>query len=244
MAKETECKKTLVAKLVEVMKEVERIPKTGYNQTQKYHYTEESEVVERVRAALAARNVFLKPHLKEHSFRTYTTQKGTEMTVATVVMEFTFIDADTGETMSFDVIGEGQDSGDKAVYKAMTGATKYALMKSFLIPTGDDPERDEDEPTQQKRQQRQQQKQTNAGKMNGQQAKRIVDLTTEIAGNDMKKKQQLEETVRKYIPGFKSLSDEMPAAMADRVIEILEQIKKKLENRENAPENQREKKVS
>src|SRR5699024_6730814 len=36
----------------------------------------------------------------------------------------------------------GQDAGDKAVYKAITGATKYALMKVFMIPTGDDPEQD------------------------------------------------------------------------------------------------------
>jgi hypothetical protein len=40
-------------------------------------------------------------------------------------------------------VGEGQDAGDKAVYKAMTGALKYCLLKTFLIPTGDDPERDE-----------------------------------------------------------------------------------------------------
>jgi hypothetical protein len=42
------------------------------------------------------------------------------------------------------MIGEGQDAGDKGPYKAMTGAQKYALMKTFMIPTGDDPEADED----------------------------------------------------------------------------------------------------
>ena len=36
--------------------------------------------------------------------------------------------------------GQGLDSGDKAPYKAMTGALKYALLQSFLLATGDDPE--------------------------------------------------------------------------------------------------------
>ena len=36
--------------------------------------------------------------------------------------------------------GEGADAGDKAPYKAMTGALKYALLQSFLLGTGDDPE--------------------------------------------------------------------------------------------------------
>jgi hypothetical protein len=37
-------------------------------------------------------------------------------------------------------VGEGEDRGDKAAYKAITGATKYWVMKTFLISTGDDPE--------------------------------------------------------------------------------------------------------
>lgn len=41
------------------------------------------------------------------------------------------------------MIGEGMDTGDKAIYKAITGAQKYVLMKTFLIPTGDDPELEE-----------------------------------------------------------------------------------------------------
>ena len=36
--------------------------------------------------------------------------------------------------------GQGLDTGGKAPYKAMTGALKYALLQSFLLATGDDPE--------------------------------------------------------------------------------------------------------
>ena len=49
-------------------------------------------------------------------------------------------DVDTGETITAKVAGQGLDSGDKAPYKAMTGALKYALLQSFLLATGDDPE--------------------------------------------------------------------------------------------------------
>ena len=38
--------------------------------------------------------------------------------------------------------GSGQDAGDKGIFKAISGAQKYALMKAFMIPTGDDPEQD------------------------------------------------------------------------------------------------------
>jgi hypothetical protein len=62
---------------------------------------------------------------------------------ARVTMRFRFIDADTGESIESVFLGEGQDKGDKAFYKAYTGAVKYVLMKTFLVATGDDPEADE-----------------------------------------------------------------------------------------------------
>ena len=82
------------------------------------------------------------PDVVEHSTRTHTNQKGNTEYIATVKVKFTFIDGDSGEELSIHSVGEGQDAGDKAVYKAITGAQKYALMKAFMIPTGDDPEQD------------------------------------------------------------------------------------------------------
>jgi hypothetical protein len=60
--------------------------------------------------------------------------------MARVVMAYTFSDVDSGEEIVAKVAGQGLDSGDKAPYKAMTGALKYALLQSFLLATGDDPE--------------------------------------------------------------------------------------------------------
>ncbi len=59
---------------------------------------------------------------------------------AQVVMAYTFTDVETGEEITTKVAGQGLDAGDKAPYKAMTGALKYALLQSFLLATGDDPE--------------------------------------------------------------------------------------------------------
>jgi hypothetical protein len=65
---------------------------------------------------------------------------GGKRAVATMHVRFTVTDG--AEERQFVMIGEGEDSGDKATYKAMTGAQKYALLKLFLISTGDDPEAD------------------------------------------------------------------------------------------------------
>ena len=40
-------------------------------------------------------------------------------------------------------LGNGQDSGDKAIAKGLTSALKYAYMMSLAISTGDDPEADQ-----------------------------------------------------------------------------------------------------
>jgi len=57
-------------------------------------------------------------------------------------MQVTFVDTESGESFSCIFYGDGSDSNDKAIYKAITGAQKYALMKTFLVATGDDPEQD------------------------------------------------------------------------------------------------------
>lgn len=124
------------------MKAVKYIQKTGFNKFHKYAYATESDVAERVREELAERNIMMIPSVTNSETREHITAKGNREYIVTVHMEFTFMDGDTGETISFNTVGEGQDAGDKGSYKAMTGAQKYALMKVFMIPTGDDPEAD------------------------------------------------------------------------------------------------------
>ena len=60
-------------------------------------------------------------------------------------IRFTLFDIDTGFYEESDITGEGFDKGDKAGYKAYTGALKYYLADTFLVATGDDPEKESPE---------------------------------------------------------------------------------------------------
>ena len=55
---------------------------------------------------------------------------------------FTLFDIETGFFEETVITGEGMDKGDKAGYKAYTGALKYFLADTFMVATGDDPEKD------------------------------------------------------------------------------------------------------
>lgn len=57
-------------------------------------------------------------------------------------LRFFLYDIDTGFYEISDITGEGIDKGDKAGYKAYTGALKYYLANKFMVATGDDPERE------------------------------------------------------------------------------------------------------
>jgi hypothetical protein len=61
-----------------------------------------------------------------------------------VVYRFINVDNPTEfvDTISY---GDGIDSGDKSVGKAMTYADKYALLKAYKIVTGEDPDQDASE---------------------------------------------------------------------------------------------------
>src|SRR5699024_2174737 len=123
--------KKLISKLAKVMEQVKYIEKRGYNKFHKYKYATESDVSEKVRDVLSTEGVVMMPDVIEHSTREHTNRNGGTEYIATVKVKFTFIDGETGEELSIHSVGEGQDAGDKAVYKALTGATKYALMKAF-----------------------------------------------------------------------------------------------------------------
>jgi hypothetical protein len=124
----------LYQKIAKVMSNVSRVPKNGYNSFHKYHYATESDLTESIRPMiLEAGLVFFSNVLEQERNGEFTKAK----------MEFTLADIETGESITSTYWGEGQDKGDKGLYKAFTGATKYFLMKTFLIPTGDDSEQDD-----------------------------------------------------------------------------------------------------
>ncbi len=135
----------LVSKLAEIMSVIERIPKRGHNQHFNYDFATESDITSEIRQRMAERSLMLIPDVQSVTWRDAQTKSGIQ-SVCCLMVRFTVYDGQSGETLSFVVPGEGQDSGDKCVPKAMTSALKYALLKTFMIPTGDDPERDHEAP--------------------------------------------------------------------------------------------------
>lgn len=131
---------SLAKKFAYIMTQVQYIQKRGHNKFHGYHYATEADVNEKIREVMAEKNVVMLPCMKAHTMRETKTAKGDIEYIVCVDMDFTFIDADSGETYTVPMSGEGQDRGDKAIYKAISGCQKYVLMKTFMIPTGDDPE--------------------------------------------------------------------------------------------------------
>jgi hypothetical protein len=134
--------RSLARKLAEVMAAVERIPKNGHNSFHNYDYATEADIVAAVRQELALRHIILLPSIVGRT-REPVGDKGVVLTH--LDMEFTFMDGESGEEKTLPWLGAGTDKEDKGAYKAMTGGEKYFLLKTFLIPTGDDPEQEGDE---------------------------------------------------------------------------------------------------
>jgi hypothetical protein len=131
----------LAKKLAEVMGLVGWIPKKGRNTFQNYDFVREVDIVDAVSEHLAARFVAVIPKVVNMHYEPTTTKAGVSGYFAVVTMSYTFIDGETGESLTCEAIGAGTDQpGDKAFYKAQTGAKKFALTQAFLIATGEDPE--------------------------------------------------------------------------------------------------------
>jgi hypothetical protein len=127
---------SIYARLAAVLAQIKRVPKNGRNSFHKYDYVTESDLVDHVRDLLAAEGVCVIPSVVEHTV----TGSGKDQ-ITTVTLDITL--ASDGGQVTGTWIGQGQDNADKGYYKAYTGAMKYFLLKTFLISTGDDPERDE-----------------------------------------------------------------------------------------------------
>ena len=142
--KQTPKPKNLMAKLADIVREIDHVEKSGRNDFQKYNYVKAADVAWLVRKALSERNIYLVSDVVEIRNYEIPAREGV-MQAVDVKMQFSFFDGDAPETppMVLHSYGTGTDKGDKAVYKAMTGALKYGLRHAFLIPDESDPEADE-----------------------------------------------------------------------------------------------------
>lgn len=133
--------RSLARKVAEIMSAVSYVPKAGHNDHFNYNFAQEGDVLAQVRPEMAKRNLAMLPNVTAHNVRTVQGKNGM-LYVTDLVVVFTLMDGDSGEERTVTVIGQGEDNHDKGANKALTAATKYALLKLFLIPTGADPDAD------------------------------------------------------------------------------------------------------
>jgi hypothetical protein len=130
----------LKQKLAEVRRRISYVQKRGHNERFNYSYVTAADIAGAVGDALAELEVVVIPRLESISHENISPNQGYPDRLTRVVMTYTFMDVNSAEELTVKMPGEGRDLGDKGPYKAMTGALKYALLQSFLIATGDDPE--------------------------------------------------------------------------------------------------------
>ncbi len=138
---------SLAKKMANVMAQVKRVHKGGYNQHHKYSFASASDVLDMVRALMAAEGLALVQAPKSVKWERVETQRGYS-TVCRAWFDMVMICADTGAHLIVPWLGEAQDSMDKGYNKAATAAQKYFLLKTFQMSTGDeeDPDAQHEQP--------------------------------------------------------------------------------------------------
>lgn len=144
--------KSLASKLAEIMGEIDHVEKRGRNTAQNYSFVRAADVANAVRKKMAEQGIIMLRQIVDKRCYETLTSNGKVQQAIDLHVRYTFRDGTTGETLTQDGYGSGVDSGDKASYKAQTGALKYALRDAFLIPDESDPEafEDSDPPPQQR----------------------------------------------------------------------------------------------
>lgn len=131
----------------EAMKACDAVGKDSKNPQQGYKYRGIDAVMNAINPALIKAKIFAAPEVLETSREERHTAKGGLLIYSIAKVKYTFY-AEDGSNVSATVIGEGMDSGDKSMNKAMSAAFKYALFQVFCIPTEEmiDSEKDDPEP--------------------------------------------------------------------------------------------------
>jgi|GEM_PF-1392318 len=119
------------------------ISKSGENKFDKYSYAMLEDYIRETKEALANHGFFIITSTKKAiRLQDRTTKNGGTEHAVQVKLAVRLIHK-SGEWIEVECLGEGQDRADKAIYKAITGARKYAIASLLGLATSDDPEADE-----------------------------------------------------------------------------------------------------
>jgi hypothetical protein len=107
-----------------------------------YSFAGEADLIASLRPAMLAHGLTVAPiAVSVLEQGRYQTLKGGLLNHVVAAVTYRLTHAPSGESEDCQVLGEASDAGDKAAPKALTGAYKYFLRQTFLIETGDDPDR-------------------------------------------------------------------------------------------------------
>lgn len=135
-------RRAILKKISAIQKEVTRIEKGGTNVAQGYKYLSETQIAEVFKPLLETHGVVF---LASSRITGKQPNSSGKQILTDVEIVYEFVDVESGQSVAGIWAGQGADPNDKGVYKGVTGAIKYIFMKTFLIPTGDDPEDDSKE---------------------------------------------------------------------------------------------------
>lgn len=139
------------AAMLAVMHEVGYVKKSGKFDSGKikYNFAGEADFISAIRPVMIEHGITFRvtditdlqrDRYEKISYYNGNEQKQIQFKVSGI-WHFEFTHAPTGGSVKAVGLGDGVDALDKASYKAATGALKYALRQSFLIETGDDPDK-------------------------------------------------------------------------------------------------------
>lgn len=139
-------KKNLYQKIVNVMSKVKYISndiKVDLGNNKSYPALSEEKVLKIIREEMIINKLCIIPT----GIDCFTVTKieslnsKVQYNLTNLVSEYNICDAESGESERIMSAGQGHDSGDKGAGKAMTYALKSALLKLFVVPQGNDPDK-------------------------------------------------------------------------------------------------------
>ena len=132
---ETGTPKNIYQRINAVMQEVDYIQKGEKKVAGQYRFCSHDQVTAALHAPMAKHGIACIPTIAEMK------QDGNRTEVK---LEVTFINIDSpADRFSVYYWGYGIDTSDKGIGKAVSYAFKYALLKTFVLETGDDPDQDQ-----------------------------------------------------------------------------------------------------
>lgn len=189
------------------------LEKKGKNTYDNYKYFTEAQYKDVANRILTEAGLELKP--TEEDYFTYQVPNSKTPVGRIVTMKFTLTDMETGFYEESIIRGEGLDRGDKAGYKAYTGAIKYYLANTFMVPTGDDAEKETPDASNSK---------GVTFKANGNTEKQVLNLMTRMKDLAIDTNTDIEELLKYY--KVESNSDMTLDQLQDCVSNLEKKLKK------------------